>query len=306
MIVVDRDRRDLGMALAAAVSEARGTTDLIELDALQARPVALVLPVMHAALEASQASVLLLGFVEGEQPMRLEYLGRVDALGLRHAHMVGVSRRSLIAGYLVSPQRVRDMSRAVRVRLRSDSVLSLKTNAGSDLTVHLEPAHRIAEHVGILRPGRWENLPSGELMTAPRLVDGVFVCDASMGGAVGEAAGLLTRTPVRLEIVANEVVSVSSSDRRLQAAVEAFVRSEKAASRVGTVILGTNVGLLAPIGELICDQNLPGLHLTIGDPMSAKTGARATTKAQMGFTAACANVDLDGVPLLRSGRYVIG
>jgi hypothetical protein len=306
LVVVDRARRDVGVALAAAVREVGATCALVELEALSSRPVPQVLPVMHAALESAQASVLLVGFVDDELPMRLEYLERVRTLGLRHAHMVGVSRRSIIAGFSVDPQRVRDVSRAVRMRLRPDSVLRLKTPLGSDLTVRLEPSHRVVEHVGVIRPGKWQNLPSGELMTAPRLVDGVFVCDASMGASFGEAAGLLTRTPVRLDIAASAVTRVSCSDRGLQRAVETFVRSEPGASRVGTAVIGTNVGIASATGELVCDQNLPGLHISLGNTFPLMTGALATTRAQLTLTCCSSNVDLDGAPLLRGGRYMIG
>jgi hypothetical protein len=40
-------------------------------------------------------------------------------------------------------------------------------------------------------------------------------------------------------------------------------------------ILGTIVGITEPIGELVCDQNLPGLHLSLGTTFPEMTGAPA-------------------------------
>jgi hypothetical protein len=142
-------------------------------------------------------------------------------------------------------------------------------------------------------------------MTAPQHVQGVFVCDASSGGSFGASAGLLTRTPVRLEIEDSAVKSFTCSDPNMHRGIEAFLAQDRFCSHIGTIILGTNVGLLAPIGELVCDQNLPGLHITLGSTFPESTGASPTTSAQLSLTSSGGDVDLDGAPLLRNGRYMV-
>ncbi len=304
-LLLDRERAELGPALVETARSAGARCEMLVLEDIEPRPVHTLPEAVRAAVGDAQATVMLIGFQDGEQPMRLEFLELVRDLELRHAHMVGVTRRSMIAGFSVDPSRILDMTRVVRTRLRPDSALKLRTGAGSDMSVTLTPAHRWAEHVGVIRPGRWENLPSGELMTSPATVDGVFVCDASMGGHFGAAAGLMASTPVRLAIEASVVRSVSCPDRGLQREVEAFLRRELYADHVGTVVLGTNVGILSPVGELICDQNLPGLHIGLGTTFPEMTGAPFTTRSQLSLTCAYSDVDLDGAPLLRSGRYLI-
>jgi leucyl aminopeptidase (aminopeptidase T) len=211
----------------------------------------------------------------------------------------------MLAGFSVDPTRILDATRAVRMRVRPNSVLHARTTSGTDLHVKLTPAHRWAEHVGVIRPGRWENLPSGELMTAPQHVSGVFVCDASSGGPFGAAAGLLTRSPVRLEIEDGAVKSFSCSDANMHRGIEAFLAQDRFCANVGTIILGTNVGLLQPIGELVCDQNLPALHITLGSTFPDATGAPSMTSHQLSLTSSGGDVDLDGAPLLRNGRYMV-
>jgi leucyl aminopeptidase (aminopeptidase T) len=305
LIIVDRARADLVPPLVEVAKLVGAKSEVVVLEDVGFRPMRELPKHVDALLSQAQATVLLAGFVDGEHPMRLQLLERVRELGLRHAHMVGVTRRAMLAGFSVDPTRILDATRAVRMRLRPASVLHARTSSGTDLHVKLAPGHRWAEHVGVIRPGRWENLPSGELMTAPQHVHGVFVCDASSGGSFGASAGLLTRTPVRLEIEDSVVKSFTCSDPNMHRGIESFLAQDRFCSHVGTIILGTNVGLLAPIGELVCDQNLPGLHITLGSTFPESTGASPTTSAQLSLTSSGGDVDLDGAPLLRNGRYMV-
>jgi len=306
VIVIDKARHDLGVTLFEVAKTTGARATLLVLEELGDRPHKRVPDRLREVLATAQASVLLAGFEEGEQGMRSELVVElVRKLNLRHAHMIGVSRQSMLSGFSVDPTRVLDATRAVRTRLRPESVLKLRSAAGSDLEVKLHPSHRWMEHVGVIRPGRWENLPTGELVTAPAEVNGVFVADASLGGHFGQAAGLLADKPVRLEIEAGVCKSVRSLDLSLQRDVERFLKSDLNADRVGAVGLGTNVGIYVPIGDVSCDQNMPGLHLGLGSTFAEQTGASWNARTQLTFTGAQADVDLDGAPLLRRGRYII-
>lgn len=306
VVILDEARRDLAPALVEVTHAVGGECTIFEIGKTEARPLRTLPADLRTALESAQASVLALAFVDGEQAMRLSVIELARERGLRHAHMVGVTRKSLLAGFSVDPSRVVDMSRKVRSRLRPDSRLTLRTPSGSNLNVRLDPRYRWVEHVGVIRPGRWENLPSGELMTAPAEVQGVFVADGSMGGPFGAAAGLLAKNPVKFEIALGVVRRVECSDVALQSAVEAFMRHDLYADYVGTVILGTNVGIAEPVGETLCDQNVPGLHMSLGSTFPEETAAPNRTRAQLTMTCAHADVDLDGVPLIRGGRYLVG
>ena len=305
VIVVDTARAAIGAAFTEAAIAIGGEAELVQLEQLGKRPLRNVPASLKALLGRAQASVLLVGFEEGEWSMRAEFAGLVTELRLRHAHMVGLGRKAMLTGFSVDPQRVLDATRAVRTRLRPDSVLRLRTAVGSDLVVKLDPRNRWQERVGIIRPGRWENLPSGELFTCPADVNGVFVADASIGSPVGAAAGVLARNPIRLEIKGGVCRSVSCNDRILAGGVESALHSERNAERVGMVILGTNVGIRDPTGEVICDQNMPGLHLGFGATFPDQTGATWDAPTQMAVTATAGDVDLDGGPLLRNGRYLV-
>jgi leucyl aminopeptidase (aminopeptidase T) len=305
VIIVDRSRHDLGTTLHEVAKSTGAKTLVLELEDLGERPHRRVPDELAKELETAQASVLLCGFEEGEQSMRVELIDLVRKLSLRHAHMIGVTKRSMLAGFSVDPARILDATRSVRTRLRPDSIIRLRTPAGSDFEVKLHPAHRWLEHVGVIRPGRWENLPSGEIETAPGEARGVFVADASMGGHFGQAAGLLADRPVRLEIEGGYCKAVRCRDLSLQREVERFIRAEHNGDRVGSVGFGTNVGISAAIGDVSCDQNMPSMHIGLGSTFADQTGASWNCRTQITFTCLSADVDIDGAPLLRRGRYII-
>ena len=177
LVIVNCARADLVPPLVEVAKLVGAKSEVVVLEDVGVRPMRELPKQIDALLSQAQATVLLAGFVDGEHPMRLQLLERVRELGLRHAHMVGVTRRAMLAGFSVDPARILDATRAVRMRVRPSSVLHARTASGTDLHVKLAVAHRWAEHVGVIRPGRWENLPSGELMTAPQHVHGVFVID---------------------------------------------------------------------------------------------------------------------------------
>jgi leucyl aminopeptidase (aminopeptidase T) len=278
VIVVDTPRGALGAALSEAARTVGAEAIAVQLDQLGRRPLRAVPASLRGLLEGAQASILLIGYDEEEWSMRVEYAKIVTDLRLRHAHMVGLGRAAMLTGFAVDHQRVVDATRAVRTRLRPDSVLRMRSTIGTDLEVRLHPRHRWQERVGIVRPGRWENLPSGELFTCPGEVNGTYIADASLGGQVGANAGVISRT---------------------------LLRGERNADRVGMVVLGTNIGLRDATGEICCDQNMPGLHIGFGATFPEQTGAEWDAAMQLVMAATGADVDLDGSPLLRSGRYLV-
>ncbi len=305
VLIVDRPRRDVGAALLEVARELGADPIVHEIESHGERPHRQLPEAIRSALGRAQASLVNIAFDDGEIGMRHELLDAVKAQSLRHAHMIGVSRKSLIAGFSVDQARIFATTRAVRTRVRPDSLLRLRTPAGSDLEVRLDAAMRWSEHVGVIRPGKWENLPSGKLTTCPAMVRGVFVADASMGGQLGQGLGLLDRAPVRIEIDGSMCKSVRCADRAIQREVESFLQREHNLTRVGAICLGTNVGILSPTGEIYADQNIPGLHIIFGSAVAEQTGASWSTRAQLPMTSAGGDVDLDGAPLLRAGRYMV-
>ena len=304
IVIVDLVREMAGESFVA-VTRARGATaNVFVLEKLGTRPIVTVPEPLRVALEQAQASIFLGGTdLEPETAFRRELLEIVERVGLRHAHLIGLDRRSLIAGFTVPFSRVAEQTRAVRVRLRPDSRFHLRSASGSDLEVVTSAKYRWGDQSGIIRSGKWSNLPAGQLYTTPESVNGTFVADASVGGAFS-TRGLLKKTPIVFTIKDGVCCGVSCTDSALARDVERHLESLPDLNRVGQVVIGTNPSL-SSIGEFGFDHCAPGLHLTFGWSHPKVTGAEWVSAGSFVGNTAEGNVDLDNVSIVRQGRYVI-
>lgn len=304
-IIVDRSRQELGAALVHAAQSIGAVPYQVVLEELGTRPLAGITPSLEQLLSICQCSVLLVDITEhNELTLRREIIEKVATYRLRHAHLIGLSRQGFLSAFSTDPSRISAHTTALQAKLKPSSILRLRSPAGSNLEITLQPQYKIHSHLGIIRPGLWENLPAGMLMAHTALVNGTYVADASIMGRFIDRSGLFRSCPVSFEIVDGLCRSVSCSDRSLARSIEQQLHSEAYFDRVGMVIVGTNIGLHAPLGELLHDQCLPGVHLTFGFSHPKETRALWSSRGILTVTGSQANVDVDGQALIRGGRYL--
>jgi hypothetical protein len=66
-----------------------------------------------------------------------------------------------------------------------------------------------------------------------------------------------------------------------------------------------NEGVDEATGEAAVDQNLPGLHLFVGDPAGRATGVRWTARTSFAACQARSSVTVDGMRTIDAGRLVL-
>jgi aminopeptidase len=306
VVCFDREHEELAVPMLHVISDIGADAHPFVLEDLSMRPHLHLETSIVRALEQAQASVLVCGFHSGEYTMRTELIDLAASHGLRHAHMIGLTRRSMIAGLATDPQRIADISRALLVRIGPSSVVQVKSPNGTDLVVRFNPHHRWANHTGIIRPGKKENLPGGEIVTCPGDVTGIYVADGSIGEAGGSLTGLLKAAPVRLELEASVLRKVESLDPALARRITALSRSATNMDRVALASMGTNVGMQEPVGEIFVDQTLPSFHLSLGLTFPERTGATWSSTGWLAFTQTASDIDVDGHAVMRAGRYLLG
>jgi leucyl aminopeptidase (aminopeptidase T) len=238
--------------------------------------------------------------------MRAEMVDLAERHRLRHAHMVGVSRASMIGGFAADPDRVAEKARALTVHLRPRSRITARSAAGTDLVIALPANVRLSELGAVVTPGKAVNLPGGELIASPESVDGVCVADGTIGDAEGALARSLREMPLVLRIGSSRVQSVTCErDPAFARTVWRRLASVANLDRVALVVFGLNVGLGELVGDVATDQKAPGLHLSLGDTFPDRTGAAWTAMSWIGLALTGLDVDVDKKPVLRGGRYVV-
>jgi leucyl aminopeptidase (aminopeptidase T) len=306
VVVTDGERSEVRDAFREAADWAKLKIELFLLDDFGPAPLRALPRAIAAALENAQLSVYAGRAGAEEIGLRRELVEAVARYGLRHAHMVGVTAPLMAAGLAVDPHRIAEVSRALRARLRPDSLIHASSPRGTELEVRCDGRFRWIDNSGLIRPGRWQNLPAGELLTAPGSVKGRYVCDAAVTSVSGlETTTTLRATPVRLQIDGRRVVSVECESAAIARGVQGFLRGGSNYDRVGLVSFGTNIGLFEPTGSLIVDQTMPGLHIVLGMTHSALTGADWDAAGQLVLAGEQANIDIDGEVVMRAGRYLL-
>jgi leucyl aminopeptidase (aminopeptidase T) len=310
VIVEDGESLALGDAIAGAVEQCGGWVKRARLDRLESaggsgRPHKVVPDLLLLALHDADASVFIASAIPGELPMRQALLHVVRQRKLRHAHMPGVGPDALVAGMRLDYAQVERLGTRVLGRLRGARALVTESPAGTSLRVELAPDARWFAQLGVLERGQWGNFPAGALYTSPAAVSGVFVADASLGEFFGVREGLLRANPVRLLVHEGRVVDVQVRSPQLKRDVEAMLSVSPNSDRVGLVSIGVNPGIDSAVGNALVDQNLPGLHIGIGDPAAKATGATWSAPTCFAACQAASRVVVDGDVVVEAGRIVL-
>jgi aminopeptidase len=304
LIVHDKANEPIARAFEYEALERRARVERIDAEALAPRPWARCPAEVLSALVGCDVTLFATTYEEGEYDARHAFVSIATSTRARHVHMVGTSRRSFVDSMLANSARVFDLIGALRSTIRPHSKLSVRSPAGTCVEIEMAPHLRWFANGSPIRSGQWLNVPYGALVTSPALVSGTYVVDAAMGGGFGSRLGSLVSRPIRLVLDSGRVKSVDCRDPSIKGYVDKFIADAIGHDRVGLLSLGANIGISAPLGEILHDENMPGVHLGLGETFASRTGALWSSHGQLAFAIADADVDLDGEPLIRHGRYV--
>ena len=314
VIVADEESAKIGEALAAVAGDQGigAQVTLARLDLLRSvstghsgeRPHKVLPDVVRRAMLAAQASVFVASAPHAELSMREQLLHIVGACGVRHGHLPGITRRAFASGLRVDYDRVAAWGKALMRRLEYAHVVETTSAAGSSLRLTFAAENRWVPRLGQLAPGKWVNFPAGAIYASPQSADGVLVANASLGEFFGAREGLLLQKPVKLHIEAGRVARVEAPVPALQADIEHMLKFAPNSDRVGLVAIGVNEGVERATGEAVVDQNLPGLHLFIGDPAGRATGVAWSARTSFAACQAGSAVSVDGMLSIEDGRIV--
>lgn len=272
-LITDRSCLEIAASIAHELQALGCTWNGFVLEDLAARPlVSMPQPVLDD-MESSQVSIFAVTVQPNELRSRMQMTDVVNRRRMRHAHMVNITGEIMTQGMRADFAEVDRISQIVLDKVRASTYLRATTPAGTDIHASFEPSYRWFKTSGIISSEKWGNLPGGECFTAPGEVNGTFVVDGVVGDYLCGQYGILRATPLTIDIEANRIVRVRSSNKELEREFWNYTHTDANSDRVGELAIGTNIGVERVIGNILQDEKFPGIHIAFGDPYGAHTGA---------------------------------
>lgn len=301
-LVCDDASATVAASLLQIIDEKRASARVFWIERLWFRPLEKLPAEIFASLETSTVSIYTAQPHPGESRHRLEIVEKVGPLGLRHAHMVRITEDAMKQGMLSDYRRVARLNELMISRMRSARRVRVTSRKGTDVQVKLSPIEAWESSAGIIGKGEWFNLPSGEILTCPGSVDGVFVCDALPPLEDEVRTSAMVTKPLHIELQAGRLVSITGGAGDIAHRVEAGLKAAPEMDRIGLFAVGTNFELLMPIGDVAQDLLIPGAYFAFGRvPVNKKT--RWSTGNLLPFSGRRVTLELDGDVVIREGRY---
>lgn len=305
VLITDRSVIPIGAALAEQFLTARAALQTFVVEDVATRPLEELPRPIADALDSAAVSCYAAAGQPGELQARIEMTSIVNRRGVRHAHMVNITPRIMVEGMRADFRKVDALCRYLLPLVSRTRVFRAVSPAGTDLTATFDPEIRWLKTSGIISPDKWGNLPGGEVLTSPARVDGVFVVDGVLGDWMAAKYGDMQHHPMRIEIEDSRLVRVDCKRTDIADAFLEYTSKDENSNRVGELALGTNFALRDPIGQILQDEKIPGLHIAFGHPYSEHTGARWRSSSHIDVVGRHFDVALDGVPIMKDSRYLV-
>lgn len=228
-----------------------------------------------------------------------------NGLNCRHAHMININDTIMQEGMCADYMAIQDLSQKLKNQLQEGHRVRVKSDLGTSLTIDLDnQKYRWVASDGVIdTPGEFENLPSGEVFSTPKNVNGIIAGEV-VGDYLCAKYGVLP-SPLLITIKDNIIESIKCDDGELQREFEEYVKQEVNGNRVGEIAIGTNISLTHLIGNLLQDEKYPGFHLAFGYPYPDDTGADWTCGTHIDVVTANTIIWIDDQLIMDHGMFLV-
>ncbi len=307
VIITDRQTLEIGEALKAGAEAVAKRVRLFVMEDFGSRPVAFPEQIGQA-IATADVSIYAAQGAQGElQTFRRPMLEAVEAnKKLRHGHMIGITPQIMTDGMCSDYSEIQRISKQVFDIVKDAREIHVTTERGSDFTGRFSGDLKWIVSDGDIRPGKWTNLPDGEVFTAPVSVDGKIVVDGCLGDFFTERYASLEETPVIVEVKDGRAIkdSLQCDNEKLRAEFGKYIfETDENSNRVGEFAIGTNTGLTKLIYNLLQDEKFPGIHVAFGSPYPTKTGATWDSKGHVDGVLIAPTIVVDGQTLMEKGQF---
>jgi len=308
VVVTDRQRENIGRALAEEAGVISGRVGLLMLEDYLQRPADRYPEEMRREISelAPTVSFFAAAALPGELAFRQPYMDHVIyGHGTRHAHMVGIDDRLMAEGMQADYREVARITGLVTEAVRGARTIEVESPSGTHMIARFDPSvRRWNPCPGLYHQQRtWGNLPEGETFTSPMSVDGVVGAEV-LGDHFSAKYGVLA-APAMFHLEKGRVRKVEALEDGLAEELREYLGRHENGDRVGEYAIGTNIALKGLSGNLLQDEKLPGVHVAFGYPYPRETGADWTCPSHVDVVATRSTVTVDGQALMREGSFLL-
>lgn len=304
-LITDERTHDIAASIQLEAEKVGAVCNLFVLEHFGRRPHSEMPEAVLDDLRTSQVSVYAVWGQPGELRTRMQMTKVVGEHGLRHGHMINVSRQIMNEGMRADFNEVDRLSRKVIDLARKGKRIRATTPAGTDITGEFSPSLKWLKTSGIITAEKWGNLPGGEVLTAPANVNGTYVVDGVVGDYLCSKYGLMDSTPLTITIKDGRIVTALCSNKELEKEFWDYTHTDKNSDRVGEFAIGTNIHLRHVIGQILQDEKIPGVHIAFGHPYAEHTGADWSSSTHIDVVGTRFDIWIDDHRIMRSGEFLI-
>ena len=304
-IITDETTSDIAAALRSEVEQIGSECSVFTLEHHARRPLKFMPEIILEDLTKSQVSIFAAQSQPGELAARREMTAVVDHHGIRHGHMVNITRQIMLEGMRADFRAVDELSQRLIERARHAERIKCRTPHGTDFEGEFSPKLKWLKTSGIITREKWGNLPGGEIFTSPKNTNGTFAVDGVVGDYLCSKYGDLRETPLTIEVRDSRIVDLRCENIELLEEFRAYTSVDENSNRVGEFAVGTNTACTHVIGNILQDEKIPGVHIAFGHPYSNHTGANWASQTHIDCVGRDFDIWFDGEPVMRAGKFLV-
>jgi leucyl aminopeptidase (aminopeptidase T) len=263
VVIFDADRRSIAAALVQAFQEIGAKVEAVDMDSFGERPYTTTPGALIKAMERATVSALAVFSIQGELTVRRAVIDASKRYKIRHAHMPSITTEVFEDGLSMDYNEIaRFMDKLVH-EISHTSSLKLTSVGGSNIEFSYPSPPTIVKLDGLIKPGRWQNLPSGQIIIAPDDARGTLVVDSSLGDWFTNKYDV-NEYPVTLEFENNRVRNLRCKNRKLERELSLYLRSSENSGRISELVIGANLGLTQGHSGSLFHGYRPGASISVG------------------------------------------
>lgn len=311
-IVSDNNSENIGKTLRYVALEVTPHVRFFNLDLYGERPLAKFPdPIRKAALDSTVTFWTAGSFGEELETVRQPFI-KAALVGGRHGHLVNITEDVVKNALAVDYEKIKEFTDKLYDLLKDVDTIKVTNPLGTDFMANFNNSWRWVPSSGLCHNiGHWNNLPDGEVFTAPMEMEGTIVMDGKLGDYLGNKYrhADLQETPLHYKVENRErpkVVEVFCENEDLMKDVKEYISFHQCSSYIGEFGFGTNIFLKELSDNTLQDEKFPGVHIAFGDPLAGETFADWTCPQHLDNILTRCSVWLDDDhQIMEDGKYLL-